>query len=109
MSCSALDHRPISPGPCLFRKISEYIISLFLLGSILTLRSKARDFDKHFIHFFTWSIIFFIFSELSFTLYVKLYGLPNIIGHFIKIQAFIIVYKAFVNFKDYLYNTQSRY
>ena len=37
-----------------------------------------------------------IAAELSFTLYVDVYGLLNLIGHFLEIVAFYLIYKAII-------------
>jgi len=42
-----------------FKKISEYIISLILLASIVLLLMNRRDFDKNILRWVVWSIISF--------------------------------------------------
>ncbi len=37
-----------------------------------------------------------ILSELSFTLYIRVYDLFNMIGHFFKLAAFYLIYKALI-------------
>jgi PAS domain S-box-containing protein len=79
-----------------FKKISEYVISLILLFSItLLLISRAR-FDRSVLIWISSSIIFTIFSELSFTFYVDAYSLSNMVGHFFKIISFWCIYKALI-------------
>ena len=79
-----------------FKKISEYVISLILLGSIVLLLRKRRAFETNVLHLLVASVLVTIASELAFTLYVHAYGLPNLIGHFLKIVAFYLIYKAIV-------------
>jgi len=79
-----------------FKKISEYIISLILLGSIFTMLHKRREFDTGVLRFLFAAIIVTIASELSFTFYESPFGLPNLIGHFLKIVAFYFIYKAII-------------
>ncbi len=79
-----------------FKKISEYIISLFLFASIATLFKKRREFDTIVLRLLIASIILTIVSELAFTLYVHAYGLPNLIGHYLKIISFYLIYKAII-------------
>ena len=79
-----------------FKKISEYIISLILLGAIFTMWQKRREFDSGVLRLLLAAIIATIVSELSFTLYQSPFGLPNLIGHFLKIVAFYLIYKAII-------------
>ncbi len=79
-----------------FKKISEYIISLILLASVALLLKKRIGFDEGVLNLLILSIIFTIGAELAFTLYVSVYGLPNIIGHLFKIVAFYLIYKAII-------------
>ena len=83
-------------GLTAFKKISEYVISLILLGAIFTMFQKRREFDTGVLRFLFATIIVTIASELSFTLYESPYGLPNLIGHFLKIVAFYLIYKAII-------------
>jgi two-component sensor histidine kinase len=77
-----------------FKKISEYIISLILLASIFQLLQKRRKFDRGVLRLLVASVIVTIVSELAFTLYVEPYGLANLVGHFLKIVSFYLIYKA---------------
>jgi PAS domain S-box-containing protein len=79
-----------------FKKISEYTISLILLASIAILRRKGRDLDISVLRLLIASIVLTIASELAFTLYVHAYGLPNMIGHYLKIISFYLIYKAII-------------
>ena len=77
-----------------FKKISEYLISLILMGSLLTLIKKRNEFDAHILKFLIASIIIFIFSELTFTLYISSYGFYNMIGHQLRIISYYLIYRA---------------
>ena len=79
-----------------FKKISEYIISLILLGAIFTMFQKRREFDSGVLRLLFAAISVTVASELSFTLYQSPYGLPNLIGHFLKIVSFYLIYKAII-------------
>jgi PAS domain S-box-containing protein len=83
-------------GLTTFKIISEYVISLLLLGAIFTMWQKRREFDTNVLRFLSAAIIVTIASELAFTLYQSPYGLPNLIGHFLKIVAFYLIYKAII-------------
>jgi PAS domain S-box-containing protein len=79
-----------------FKKISEYIISLILFASIAMLWRKQSEFDEHVLHLLSASIILTICAELAFTFYVHVYGLSNLVGHFLKIISFYLIYKAII-------------
>lgn len=79
-----------------FKKISEYVISLILLGAIFTMYQKRQEFDTSVLRLLYASIIVTVASELSFTFYEHPYGLPNLIGHFLKIVSFYLIYKAII-------------
>ncbi|MFC1821943.1 MASE3 domain-containing protein [Thermodesulfobacteriota bacterium] len=79
-----------------FKKISEYIISLILLCSIIFLHQKKAHFDKAVFRYLVTSIVLTICAELTFTLYLSVYGLSNFIGHFLKILSFYFIYKAVI-------------
>jgi len=83
-------------GLTFFKKVSEYIISLILVGSIVLLFQKRREFDGGVLRLLLASVIVTIASELAFTLYVHAYGLSNLIGHFLKVVSFYLIYKAVI-------------
>jgi PAS domain S-box-containing protein len=79
-----------------FKIISEYIISAILVASIVLLLKNNSAFDKYVLRLLVWSIIITILAELSFTLYLSVYGFFNLIGHYFKIISFFLIYKAII-------------
>ncbi len=79
-----------------FKKTSEYIISFTLLTSIVLLYNKRKEFASNVFTLLIASIIIKVGSELSFTLYDSVFGLPNLIGHFLKIISFYLIYMAII-------------
>ena len=77
-----------------FKKVSEYIISLILLASAAVLLQKREAFDRNVLTWLIASLALTIGAELAFTLYISVYGFSNLIGHFFKIVAFYLFYKA---------------
>ena len=77
-----------------FKKASEYVISgVFALCIVLTVRGPSfltRVDQKYLVVAFGLTIA----SELVFTLYVSAYGYENLIGHYLKIAAFYLCYRA---------------
>lgn len=79
-----------------FKKISEYIISLLLLGSIFLLIKKKNDFDKYIFYLVIASIAVGIISEITFTLYSTPMAFFNFLGHILKIISSFFIYKAII-------------
>jgi len=79
-----------------FKKISEYLISVILAGSIALLVRKQKAFDRHVLQLLVASILLTIAAELAFTFYVSVYGISNLFGHFCKIISFYLIYKAVI-------------
>jgi hypothetical protein len=79
-----------------FKKISEYVISVILAGSIALLVRKQKAFDRHVLRLLVASILLTIAAELAFTFYVSVYGISNLFGHFCKIISFYLIYKAII-------------
>jgi len=79
-----------------FKIISEYVISLVLLCSLVVLYLKKERFEKRIFRLIAASIVITIFGELAFTLYTDVYGFFNLMGHFFKILSFYLIYKAVI-------------
>jgi len=79
-----------------FKIISEYIISLILLGAIVRLFQNRNQFDPGIFRLLITAIITTIAGELAFTFYVSAYGLSNLVGHYMKIISFFLIYKALI-------------
>ena len=79
-----------------FKKTSEYFISGMFLASGGMLLARKDKFEKDVLQLLTLSIALMIAAELAFTLYISVYGLSNLVGHFFKILSFLLVYRAVV-------------
>jgi PAS domain S-box-containing protein len=79
-----------------FKKISEYLICLILVGAIVSLNQKRGEFDQRVFRLLIASILVTICSELAFTFYVDAYGFFNMVGHYSKIISFYLIYKAII-------------
>lgn len=84
-------------GLTVFKKISEYIIALLLVCSMIFLLRRRRHFDPAVLALLISSVVFTIASELAFTLYFDVYGAANLIGHFLKIVSFFLIYRAIIH------------
>jgi len=79
-----------------FKKTSEYVISLMLAGAIYLLHRKREAFEKGVLRLLYASILATIASEMSFTFYVSAYGFSNLVGHYLKLVSFALLYRAVV-------------
>jgi len=79
-----------------FKIISEHIISIILLAAIALLLYHRAAFDRKVVQWLIASLSLTILAELAFTFYVSVYGLGNLIGHFLKFIAFFFIYIAIV-------------
>lgn len=79
-----------------FKIIAEYVISALLLLSAGLILARRREFDRTVLWLLIGSIISTLLAELAFTLYTDPYGLTNLIGHYLKLVAFYLLYKATV-------------
>ncbi len=83
-------------GLTVFKKVSEYVISIILAFSFYFLYRYRDRFKKEVFHLLGISIFLTIGSELAFTFYVDVYGFSNLVGHFFKLSSFYLVYRALV-------------
>ena len=79
-----------------FKIASEYVISALLLGAGLLLWRRRERLDRDVLQLLLASIGVTIAQELAFTLYADPYGLTNMLGHFLKIVAYYLVYRAII-------------
>jgi PAS domain S-box-containing protein len=79
-----------------FKVVSEYLISAILLSSLLLLLGKREAFDRDVLTLLSLSIVMTIGSELAFTFYVGVFDFSNLVGHYLKIIAFYLIYKAII-------------
>jgi len=79
-----------------FKKNSEYIISFILVGAIIYLVKMRNEFEDNVFKLMVTSILLTIGAELAFTFYISVYGFSNLMGHFLKIVSFYLIYKAVI-------------
>jgi PAS domain S-box-containing protein len=101
-----------------FKRISEYVICIFLTGAAVLLRKSRGHLDQEMLGTLMAAIVFSILTELAFSLYTDVYGLFAILGHILKVVVFLTLYRAVVQIgikKPYtllardLYNSEIRY
>jgi signal transduction histidine kinase len=79
-----------------FKRISEYAISSILLLAIVALWRERQAFDRRVFRLLIASLVVTIASELAFTFYISVYGFSNLVGHFLKVLSFYLIYKAII-------------
>ena len=79
-----------------FKKISEYVICLILLATIALILRHRDELDRHIFRLMIASIALTIGAELAFTFYISAYGFSNLVGHFLKIVSFYLIYRALI-------------
>ncbi len=83
-------------GLTAFKIISEYLICVLLAGAIVFVYRRRQHLDQMVLRLVIAALSVSIVSELSFTLYVDVYGLFNQVGHFLKIIVCVLLYKAII-------------
>lgn len=81
-------------GLTVFKIGSEYVISALLLLSLYLFYRNRNHFTGTVFMLTASSIVCTVLSELSFTAYASVYGFANLAGHFCKLAAFYLIYRA---------------
>lgn len=81
-----------------FKIYSEYLIIAILCAALWHLYLRRATMDARILLLVATAIVATIISELSFTFYVSVYGLSNLVGHLFKIFAYWYIYVALVEY-----------
>lgn len=79
-----------------FKIASEYIISVVLVAAMYHLSRYREMINAALLKLMNIAILLTIIAELFFTLYISVYGISNLMGHYFKIISFIFIYKAVI-------------
>ena len=79
-----------------FKIISEYIINLILLTSLIIIIKNRTEFDKKVFVLIISSTLTVIIAELAFTFYIGISDFSNLVGHIFRIIAFYLLYKSII-------------
>lgn len=79
-----------------FKIVSEYIICLFFVASIVILYRKRSLFEADVRDYLIAGLVFMILGELAFTMYLDVYGFANMLGHLAKLIAYYFFYLAII-------------
>lgn len=83
-------------GLTTFKVISEHIIILILLCSLVFLFKIRKSLDHEICMFMALSVIFTIISEVCFMVYNDVYVISNMMGYNFKALSFYCIYKAII-------------
>ncbi|MCX8036672.1 MAG: ATP-binding protein [Candidatus Sumerlaeia bacterium] len=83
-------------GLTTFKIACEYVICLILAGAGGLLLRHRGAFEPRVMRLLLASIAMTIVSELAFTTYVSVYGFSNMVGHYLKLIAYYLIYKALI-------------
>lgn len=83
-------------GLTAFKIGSEYVISLIFIASLGAVLAYRRSFDPGVLRLIAGVIVLNVAAELSFTRYLGVNDLFNELGHFFKIAAYYLLYRAVI-------------
>ena len=83
-------------GLTVFKKVSEYIIAVVLLGTLGGIYLLRHRFQKHVLPYLYVSLLLTILAGITFTGYVSVYGFSNMLGHYFKVISFYFIYRGVV-------------
>ncbi len=79
-----------------FKIYSEYVVSLIFLAALSLLIMNRSSFDHGVLRLMVAALLASMASELSFTRYVSVYGMSNMVGHFFLLGSMVLIYRALV-------------
>ncbi len=79
-----------------FKKITEILTSVVILASLIPLWRSSHLFSRKVIKMTTYGLLAAAGGKTAFIFYVDVYGLSNLIGHYLMVISFFFIYKAIV-------------
>ena len=83
-------------GQTTFKVLMEFVINAIIIVSIIVIICFRKKFSPDVFLNILISLVFTVFSEMAFTVYISNYGISNMFGHFAKILSFYFIYLATV-------------
>ncbi len=80
-----------------FKIVSEFLISILLIISIVLLIKNRIHFDPSIHIMLLISLIFNVIAEVLFSSYVTVTDATNLLGHIFKLFSFFLVYEAIIH------------
>ncbi len=79
-----------------FKVGAEIVIGALFIIALVLLRRNGHRFAPNVLRLLSWSIGVTVLSEAIFTLYSDPYGFLNLLGHYFRIVATYLLYKAII-------------
>jgi len=79
-----------------FKKISEILTSLMLAACIPLFRKYRADFPEDVLQMMVLSVLSAVIAKTFFIFYVSVYGISNLLGHYLLVLSFFFIYRAIV-------------
>lgn len=83
-------------GQTPFKFWAEIVIMAILALSMMILGRNRRFISPVIYRWVQVSILLTIIGEIAFTIYISNYGISNMVGHYMKIISFYLIYKAII-------------
>jgi signal transduction histidine kinase len=83
-------------GLTVFKRVSEILICLIFIISMIRIHPKQTDFSISVHKLLISGLIFNIAARISFISYISVYGFSNFIGHLFQLISFYYIYQAFI-------------
>lgn len=77
-----------------FKIASEYLIIALLIATMYRYNNSLMS--DHLKKFIRLSLAFAVLAELSFTLYIDVYGISNTVGHIFKVIFYYLIYRSII-------------
>jgi len=79
-----------------FKIVSEYVVSAIFLGAIGLLIARRQQLDRKVFYLLVGASAMGTIAGMFFTLYFSVYDVFNLLGHFLNLVSFYLVYKAVI-------------
>lgn len=85
-----------------FKRVSELVVVAVLAAALVLLTRRRDHFSPKVIRYLYASLVLTMCAELAFIMYVGVYDLSNLLGHYFKIVSFYLIYRGVIvtGFKD---------
>jgi hypothetical protein len=77
--------------------VAEYVVMAMFAGAFVLLWRDQSRFEPRVARLLLAAIALMIAAELAFTLYVDVYGLLNLTGHYLVLVSFVLIYRALIH------------
>ncbi len=83
-------------GLTMFKIVSEFVVSAIFIAAGVIFWHKRTYLGRNILRLLLMAGVLTVLSEMSFTLYVDVYGFFNFLGHIFKLFSILLIYRALV-------------